>query len=191
MNRLLINHCADMGSLIMPQRTFWMTLSCVGALLLSGSVATAFGEKRVAPDTPYYFDNIRFDRYPYAHIVKVVNGHTVIAQVEDEPRLRLLRLAGIESVVRDPYDQQAIALLQKLAQYKTVKLEGDRNPRDVDAVEAVEVYIWSEGRQMNAELVRAGLATVPEFVSNTKYDNIFRGLQAEARQERLGIWAQP
>ncbi|MEN9206030.1 MAG: thermonuclease family protein [Thermostichales cyanobacterium SZTDM-1c_bins_54] len=167
----------------------WIT--CLGALVLSSTAALAFGEKRVAPDTPYYFDNIRFDRYPNARIVKIVNGHTVIAQVEDETRLRLLRLAGIEAVTRDPYDQQAIELLQKLAQYKTVKLEGDRNPRDVTTLEPVEVYVWSEGRQMNAELVRAGLAIVPDFVSNTKYDNVFRGLQREAQQQRLGIWSQP
>ncbi len=172
----------------MRQSALWIT--CLGALLLSSAAALAFGEKRVAPDTPYYFDNIRFDRYPYARIVKVVNGHTVIAQVEDETRLRLLRLAGIESATQDPYDQQAIELLQKLAQYKTVKLEGDRNPRDVAAVDPVEVYIWSEGRQMNAELVRAGLAIVPEFVSNTKYDNVLRGLQFQAQQERIGIWTQ-
>jgi len=170
----------------MRKSALWIT--CLGALVLSSTAALAFGEKRVAPDTPFYFDNIRFDRFPYARIVKVVNGHTVIAQVEEETSLRVLRLAGIESANQDPFDQQAIQFLQRSVQFKTVRLEGDRNSRGVNAAGSVEVYIWSEGRQMNAELVRAGLAIVPDFVSNTKYDTIFRGLQSQAQQERLGVW---
>jgi len=74
-----------------------------------------FGEPRVVPDTPFYFDNHRFDRYPDAVVVRVVNGDTLVVQIEGEQKMRLIRLAGIEglSPEENPYYQQAIELMRE------------------------------------------------------------------------------
>jgi micrococcal nuclease len=151
----------------------------------------SFGEPRVIPDTSYYFDNIRFDRYPYATVAKVVSSDTIIVQVEGEKRMRLIRLAGIEGVPESaqPYNQQAMGLLNEMIQHQIVKLEGDKLPRNQDATELMEAYVWLNGQQINAVLVRNGLAGVVPYSHNIKYDNYFTGLQAAAQNEKLGVWS--
>jgi len=151
-----------------------------------------FGERRVVPDTPFYFDNHYFDRYPEAVVVGVVNGDTLVAQIEGEQKLRLIQLAGIQglSPQEDPFYQQALELMRERILRRTVKLEGDKLLRNVDATGLVEAYVWLEGQQMNALLVRNGLARIAPYTHNIKYDSYFRGLEKRARQERLGIWSR-
>lgn len=151
-----------------------------------------FGGPQVVPDTPFYFDNHRFDRYPDAVVVRVVNGDTLVVQIEGEQKMRLIRLAGIEglSPEENPYYQQAIELMRERILYRTVKLEGDKLLRNVDATGLVEAYVWLEGHQMNAMLVRNGLARIVPYSHNIKYDSYYGGLQEKAQQERLGIWSR-
>ncbi len=163
-----------------------------GLLALPVLPVHSFGERRVVPDTPFYFDNHYFDRYPAAVVVRVVNGNTLVVQIEGEQKLRLVRLAGIQglSPEEDPFYQQAIELMRERILRRTVKLEGDKLLRNVDATGPVEAYVWLEGQQMNALLVRNGLARIIPYSPNIKYDSYFRGLEKKARQERLGIWSR-
>ncbi|MDX2272965.1 MAG: thermonuclease family protein [Cyanobacteriota bacterium] len=166
-----------------------LTLGCLAAAWTGKSYG--FGEPRVVPDTSYYFDNWRFDRYPYATVVGVLNGDTIVAQIDGEQTLRKVRLAGIQAPLPDeqPYSRQAVELLKSKIQFQVVKLEGDKLLRDEDATDLVEAYVWLHGEQINAVLVRNGLATVVPYSHNIKYDNYFSGLQTRARDENLGIWA--
>ncbi|MFQ3584285.1 MAG: thermonuclease family protein [Cyanobacteriota bacterium] len=151
-----------------------------------------FGEPRVVPDTSFYFDNHRFDRYPDAIVVRVVDGETLVVQIQGEQKMRLIKLAGIEGIrsEENPYHQQAIELMRERILYRTVKLEGDKLLRNEDATGLVEAYVWLEGHQMNAMLVRNGLARIAPYSHNIKYDSYYGGLQEKARQERLGIWSR-
>ncbi len=165
----------------------------LGALALGTfpAISWAFGEARMIPDTSFYFDNFRFDRYPYATVVDVVAGDVIVVQIQGHNDLRYVKLAGIEALdpTEQPFHQQAIETLRDLILFETVKLEGDKFLRNEDATGLLEAYIWLEGHQMNAVLVRSGLATVIPYSHNIKYDNYFSGLQDRARDERLGIWS--
>ncbi|MEN9238385.1 MAG: thermonuclease family protein [Thermostichus sp. DG_1_6_bins_120] len=151
-----------------------------------------FGEPRVVPDTSFYFDNHRFDRYPDAVVVGVVDGETLVVQIEGEQKMRLIKLAGIQSLSPEetPYYEQAIELIRERILYRTVKLEGDKLLRNEDATGLVEAYVWLEGQQMNALLIRNGLARITPYSHNIKYDSYYGGLQEKARQARLGIWSR-
>ncbi len=150
-----------------------------------------FGEPRSVPDTSFYFDNFNFDRFPYATVGAVLSGDTVAVQIEGETHLRLVRLAGIQApdAVDAPFDQEAVQLLRDRILFQQVKLEGDTFFRNEDGTGPVEAYIWLNGNQINAVLVRNGLATVRPYTHNIKYDNHFVGLQQRAREENLGIWS--
>lgn len=152
-----------------------------------------FGEPRTVPDTSFYFNNLRWGRYPSAVISRVVSPDTVIAVIEGAPGPCVIRLAGIEGPTDQerPYDQRAVELLQEKILYRTVKLEGDEFLRTDFGEGPISAYIWLEGEQMNSELLRAGLArAIPSpYTPNIKYWNHFRGLEERARQEALGIWS--
>ncbi len=173
--------------------------SCaLGALVLGSAyldsettASFAFGEARIIPDTSFYFDNFRFDRYPYATVVDVVAGDIVVVQIEGELTLRYIKLAGIQALdpTEQPFFGQAVELLREMILFERVKLEGDKFLRNEDATGFIEAYVWQEGRLMNAALVRNGLAVVIPYSHNIKYDNYFSGLQERARNEQLGVWA--
>ncbi len=167
------------------------TLSCLAIGSLWVEAGHSFGEPRIVPDTSYYFDNFRFDRYPYATVSGVINGNTIVAQVEGETHQRLIRLAGIEALASgdQPFQAQAVDLLRDMILYQRVKLEGDKFQRGHEVDGPVEAYVWLEGDQINAVLVRNGLATVIPYSHNIKYDNYFLGLQERARDDRRGIWS--
>ncbi|MEN9226745.1 MAG: thermonuclease family protein [Thermostichus sp. HHBFW_bins_43] len=164
-----------------------------GLLLVTPAMPShGFGEPRVVPDTRFYFDNHRFDRYPDAVVVRVVSGDTLVVQIEGEQKMRLIRLAGIEGLgfEESPHHEQAVELIRERILYRTVKLEGDKLLRNEDATGLVEAYVWLEGHQMNAMLVRNGLARIVPYSHNIKYDSYYRGLQEKAQQDRLGIWSR-
>ncbi len=152
--------------------------------------ASAFGEPRIVPNFRFGFQNDYFDQYPSALVVRVLSGNRLIVQVEGEPELRIIRLAGIEALseVAPEFDNAAIEYLQSQIQYRTVKLEGDLFQRRPDGTGSVEAYVWLEGQQLNEALVRDGLAIVERYTHNLRRDNTLRGIQAEAQRRGSGVW---
>jgi micrococcal nuclease len=172
-----------------------LCVSCTTVPLLLGafwsSAGFSFGEPRIIPDTSFYFNNLQWGRYPSAVVAEVIDGNTILAQIEGELSVQVVRLAGIEKLTGSdqPFDQQAIDLMKSQILYRTVKLEGDKFARDEETSGPLEAYIWLEGVQMNGLLVRNGLATVVPYSHNIKYDNYFKGLQEQARAEKVGVWS--
>ncbi len=181
---------------VMVSRLGWKLSVCLGGvgILWGGVMATqgfGFGEPRPVPDTSYYFDNFNFDRFPYGTVGAVLSGDTVAVQIDGETQMRIVRLAGIQAPEETdaPFDSEAVQLLRDRILFQQVKLEGDTFLRNEDASGPVEAYIWLHGDQMNALLVRNGLATIRPYTHNIKYDNHFVGLERRAREESLGIWS--
>lgn len=152
--------------------------------------AGAFGEPRVVPNHRFSFDNRYYDQYPSAIVVRVLSGDRIVVQIEDEPELRIIRLAGIVALdeLAPQFDAAAVEFLQDQIQYRTVKLEGDVFQRQPDGSGAVEAYVWLEGEQINESLVRDGLAIVERYTHNMRRDNTLRGVQSEAQRRRNGVW---
>ncbi len=185
------------------------TLGCLAAGTLWPIPGFGFGEPRVVPDTSFYFHNYSFDRYPDATVTRILSSHLIMVQIEGEHGMRVVQLAGIEPIpeTAEPFYQQAIQAMEETILHRIVKLEGDDYQRNEEVTSFVQAYVWLEGHQMNATLVRSGLAkTIPAFdpaggalppitasanlyTPNIKYRNYYYGLQNRARAERLGIWS--
>ena len=166
-------------------------LACTVMGILTPTVALAYGEPRIVPDYPFYFENTVLDRYPTATVVKVLSGNEVLVQVEGEQRLRIIQLAGINTVAEyaPEIEQKAIAAIKDSLLHREIRLEGDNFQRSPAGTGEVQAYLWLNGMQMNEELIRNGLATVEGYSFNNRRDNYLRGIQEEAISNGVGVWS--
>jgi micrococcal nuclease len=154
------------------------------------------------PPLFYYFKN-----YPAFHhlsatesiplnekVLRVVDGDTIqLSNGEwvryigiDAPELR--RKVGTRWV-EDPQPgaREAYELNRRLVEGRQVRLEWDVERRD--HFHRLLAYVFVGGLFVNAELVKAGYATVFTFPPNVRYHQLFLDLQEEATIERRGLWA--
>ena len=167
-------------------------LACCAAIgIISPAIVYAYGEPRVVPNYPFYFDNPVLDRYPVATVVKVLNGYQVVVQIEGEQRLRIVQLAGIRNIgeFSPEIEQQAISTIEALMLHQVIRLEGDMFQRTPKGTGQVQAYLWLNGTQMNEELIRNGLAIVEGYTHNMRHDNYLRGVQEEAISNEVGVWS--
>lgn len=106
-----------------------------------------------------------------------------------EKRIRSLRYIGVDSPeYNEPYYQAAKALNKSLVYGKRVRLEFDQER--VDKYKRLLAYVYVGDVFVNAELVRRGYARTYTIGRNIRYRNLFRQLEKQAKQKRLGIWKQ-
>lgn len=128
----------------------------------------------------------------YYWVDKVYDGDTVL--LSHGPKVRLLGINTPEVSGRyksaEQGGQEAKAwLTQRLAGQK-IRLEGDSEAED--HYQRKLGYLFDEqGRNINLELVRNGLAIVSVFPPNLKYLSAFIEAQQQAESEHLGVWAYP
>ncbi|MEL7085398.1 MAG: thermonuclease family protein [Cyanobacteria bacterium J06597_1] len=166
-----------------------LALATIG--LLTPTVARAYGEPRVVPNYPFYFENEVLDQYPTATVVKVLSGNQVVVQVDGEPRLRAIELAGVRNLeaYAPEIEELAVAALEDAILHQQVRLEGDTFQREPSGTAYVQAYVWLHGAQMNEELVRNGLATVGGNTHYQRRTTYLRGVQDEAIAAGVGIWS--
>ena len=83
--------------------------------------------------------------------------------------------------------QEASRFNKKLVEDKTVRLEKDVT--ETDKYGRLLRYVYVDDTFVNAELVREGLAWAKSYPPDTKHQDYFDELEAEARQAHQGIWA--
>ena len=166
-----------------------LALATVG--LLTPTIARAYGEPRIVPNYPFYFENEVLHLYPTATVVKVLSGNQVVVQMDGEPRLRLVELAGIRNVGQyaPEIEEQAILALEDALLHQQIRLEGDTFQRGPSGTNHVQAYLWLHGAQMNEELVRNGLATVGGNTHYRRRSSYLHGVQDEAIAAGAGIWS--
>jgi micrococcal nuclease len=71
---------------------------------------------------------------------------------------------------------------------KIVSLE--RNVEDRDEYGRLLRYVWLGDTMINAELVRLGYAYSYSLPPNMRYEGLFLRLEGEAREQKLGLWAE-
>ncbi|WP_447983837.1 thermonuclease family protein [Nitrospira sp. Nam74] len=117
-------------------------------------------------------------------VVGVSDGDTI--SVMHDGKAEKIRLNGIDCPEkRQAFGERAKQFTSKLAfgNDVTVRVSGhDKYRRTIGDV------ILSDGRTLNKELVRAGLAWWYEKYSK---DTTLRDLEAEARAARRGLWVYP
>jgi micrococcal nuclease len=122
---------------------------------------------------------------PTARVIKIFDGDSfLVAQGSLKVEVRLW---GIDAPEKgQPYGDQARQLLSNLAYQKNVTLiihTQDQYNRQVAEV------ILPDGRNLNEEILRAGLAWWYQHYAPDQKQ--FQSLEAAARQQKLGLWADP
>ena len=128
-----------------------------------------------------------------AVVVRVIDGDTITVQIAGA--IRTIRLIGVDTpetvhptkkVQRG--GKEASAFTQAMLDRKTVELVTDPEGDQVDRYDRLLRYVYLDGENFNATLIRQGYATaIRTFPYSRKRE--FLALEAQARQARRGIWA--
>lgn len=126
-----------------------------------------------------------------AIVERIVDGDTLIADVEGErTRIRLLNIDTPETTSSSGPEclgPEATAALRELVPPGTpIRLEFDRERTDRYDRMLAGVYT-EDGRLVNAEIARRGLARVVVFGKNTRFVEEVRASDAEAQQQQRGL----
>ncbi|MEZ7197113.1 thermonuclease family protein [Pseudodesulfovibrio karagichevae] len=98
-----------------------------------------------------------------------------------------VRLIGVDAPeYKQEYSRKAKDFSRSFCQGKTVHLEFDRDRRD--RYGRTLAYVYADGRMLNEELVRAGLAIPIRIKPNTRHYDLIKQAEAEARREKRGFW---
>lgn len=128
-----------------------------------------------------------------ARVVQVIDGDTV--RVELGGRRILVRYIGldapeVESTRQpgEPWGREAAEFNRALVDGREVYLEKDTS--ESDQYGRLLRYVWVDGRMVNAELIRGGMADGRDYPPDVRYSDWFYDLEGEARREGLGIWSR-
>lgn len=116
-------------------------------------------------------------------VTRVIDGDTI--ELEDGTRVRLLGIDTPE--LGQCASQEAADATSKLVLNKNVRLETDVQLQDKYGRTLAHVFV--NGKQVNEELVKMGWATTLTIPPNVKYVDQLLIAQQEAREAKLGIWA--
>jgi micrococcal nuclease len=134
-----------------------------------------------------------------ARVIKVHDGDTV--SVSFGQKREKIRLIGIDApeLFQEPWGKIAKEHLRRLLGSpkrrgypnpfgsSRVKIETDVEKRD--RYGRLLAYVWTkDGKCVNVEMVRDGLAVLYTVPPNVKYADILRDAQREAKEAERGIW---
>ena len=128
-----------------------------------------------------------------AVVVRVIDGDTIRVALSGE--LTTVRLLGVDTPETkhptkavQPLGPEASAFTQAALDRKTVRLEADPEGDLVDRYDRLLRYVYLDGKNFNATLIREGYAVaIRSFPYSRKAE--FLRLEALARKERRGMWA--
>jgi micrococcal nuclease len=119
-----------------------------------------------------------------AQLVRVIDGNTIEVKINGQNHV--VRYIGI-----DPLGDgtAAAARNKQLVTGQTLKLEKDT--ADTDAQGNLLRYVFAKTYMLNAELARLGYAQAVSAPPNTRYDELLKSVEAEARAKNRGLWVPP
>jgi len=125
-----------------------------------------------------------------ALVVRVIDGDTV--EIEGGERVRYIGIDAPEIVhPTEPveyFGEEAAEKNRELVEGRIVSLE--RDVEDRDEYGRLLRYVWLGDVMINAELVRLGYAYSYSLPPNIRYQELFLRLEGEAREQKLGLWAE-
>lgn len=132
---------------------------------------------------------------PNAVVVRVVDGDTIVADVDGEAeRVRLIGIDTPESVKPDSpvecFGKEASAHTAELLPEGTpIRLELDVEPRDRYDRLLAYVYRASDGEFVNLAIARDGYANQLTIPPNVAHEQEFRAAVRSARESGVGLWS--
>lgn len=115
--------------------------------------------------------------------VRVIDGDTFV--LSDGNKVRLIGINAPEK--GEPYSRIATRELSNIVLNKCLVLE--KGASDKDKYGRLLRYIYADGKFANEIMIEKGLAKAFSYGNDTKYAEIFRLDEEEARKNRLGIWS--
>lgn len=131
-----------------------------------------------------------------AFVARVIDGDTI-----ELPGGRLVRYVGIDApelrrrvegrwvVDPEPFAEAARDANRRFVRGRRVRFEYDVQTHD--RFGRLLAYVYVGDVMVNAELIRAGLATPLLIPPNGKHAERFRALADEARRAKRGLWEAP
>ncbi len=144
-------------------------------------------EVTTEPDQPS--DITTFD----AEVVSVTDGDTIKVRINGNVEsVRFLLVDTPETnhprLGKQPFGQDAKDFMKQMLEGKTVQLEKDISDRDKYG--RLLYYLYVDGKSVQEELLRNGLARVAYvYAPNTKYVDQYYAIQKEAQKKGIGIWS--
>lgn len=124
-------------------------------------------------------------------VSRVIDGDTIVLSGGERVRYIGVNTPEIHHLQKgvEYYGPEAANFNRKLVSGKKVRLEFDEEKFDKYGRTLAYVYL-EDGTFVNAELVRQGYARTMTIQPNTKYADLFKRLQEEARTKKLGLWGK-
>jgi endonuclease YncB( thermonuclease family) len=126
-------------------------------------------------------------------VTRVIDGDTI--EVDIGGTIYRVRYIGMDTPELDDerpefcaLAQEATRLNRQLVEGETVRLEQDIS--ETDKYGRLLRYVYVDDTFVNAELVRRGLAWAEAYEPDTKYQDILEEAEAEARQDKIGLWQE-
>jgi micrococcal nuclease len=139
----------------------------------------------------YYFPstgNASASKYNYpiesSVVTKVIDGDTVV--IGGGQRIRLLNMDTREK--GENCYKEAKARMEELVLLKNITLERDKE--DKDRYDRLLRYIFVDGKNINLQMVKDGLAIVYIYEPNVKYRAAFEAAEKTARTEGGCVWTK-
>lgn len=123
-------------------------------------------------------------RKEYYLVSRVIDGDTI--ELSNGERVRLLGINSPE--INEPFGFDAKDYLSKVIEGKNVYLENDLNLRDDYG--RLLAFVFIDGKNINVDLVRMGLAHTFELNKLSKYVKDLRDAEYDAMVNQFGIWKE-
>lgn len=117
-------------------------------------------------------------------VLEIASSQVLVIKTEQE--VKRVSLFGVDSVPKGhPHQAQVQRCIKNelapLNRVEVVPVQGHQ----------AHVYIEGDGQNLAEELIRAGYAWVDRADCGTRICRFWRSLEAQARQEHRGLWAEP
>ena len=132
----------------------------------------------------------------FEYVQRVVDGATLVLGTGE--RVRLIGVNTPETVhpkkAVEAFGNEASAFTKRMVEGKLVRLEFDplssRRNDGKDRYSRALAYVFlQDGMHLNAEIIRQGYGFAVSSTPPLQYQNEFRRLEQEAREQRRGLWA--
>ena len=162
---------------------------CTQEEILSDTSVTESEREEVTTEPDQPSDITTFD----AEVVSVTDGDTIKVRINGNVEsVRFLLVDTPETnhprLGKQPFGQDAKDFMKQMLEGKTVQLEKDISDRDKYG--RLLYYLYVDGKSVQEELLRNGLARVAYvYAPNTKYVDQYYAIQKEAQKKGIGIWS--
>lgn len=130
-----------------------------------------------------------------ARLIRIVDGDTIVVEINNQEAT--VRLIGIDSPeVYDPrksvqcFGKEATEKIKELINGNYIILTSDSTQDDKDKYSRLLRYVYLEdGTFINQKMIEEGYAFEYTYNVPYKYQAEFREAQKQAKNEKLGLWA--